>query len=68
MLKYGVVSPLQGLRRPPSPLSFKMSKMGRQIKNFLSLAAIFGDFLDFGPIYKVINKSAQEQSPEEKKT
>ena len=50
--------------------SFKMSKMGRQIKNFFIHGCNFWWFFfsDFGPIYKVINKSAQEKSPEEKKT
>ena len=49
--------------------SFKMSKMGRQIKNFFTHGCNFWWFFsDFGPIYKVINKSAQEKSPEEKKT
>ena len=40
-----------------------------KLRTLLYMAAIFCDFfLDFGPIYKVINKSAQEKSPEEKKT
>ena len=59
-------SPTGAAPPPLPPLPSRWSKWEDKLRTFI-LGCNFWWFLDFGPIYKMINKSAQEQSPKKRR-